>query len=561
MIGVLLDNKKKTYPQYQMLHDMFSLHFGEHTIENKDLNIEDNILYSRWCNGVRPIPTEILKTYDDNDNWDKMRSDFEQKILPNLINEPNARSQAESLVELSIDIIGNAMAHKLLNITDNAVFFTALIRYAILNDHSQKNLFSPELFDKLLSSRTPSCTKEFIGRKKELSEAATLLKNNSLLFITGIAGIGKSEFAKYYAKRNEKKYTNIIYLYYTGSLKKCMEDELFQSHYHYLKLLCQDSLVIIDNFNVLPKDDEFFREFIKNNFQILITTRCKITAFETLELTELNKEKELAELFFRHCPSAKEEANVVSEIIDVLNAHTLTVCLSALTLEASGMAIEELLYELKTSSICTNISEEVELYKDETFTNARMAEHLQKLLQLSRLSDAKLDILRNLSLLPLTGVSKTYFKRWMQLEHLNDVNHLIRYGFITEDTENKRISLHPLIQEIAFAETFPSVTSCHTLFDNLHFICLVHGLEVRRPEMVIQSLISITERIIVDNPSYYLNFLQDLYPYLEKYLVTDYLPKLVERISYMMEQYQLNTLCDRALLLDYKAELFVFRRF
>ena len=46
----------------------------------------------------------------------------------------------------------------------------------------------------------------FIGRKKELSEAATLLKNNSLLFITGIAGIGKSEFAKQYAKKNEKKY-------------------------------------------------------------------------------------------------------------------------------------------------------------------------------------------------------------------------------------------------------------------------------------------------------------------------------------------------------------------
>ena len=69
--------------------------------------------------------------------------------------------------------------------------------------------------------------------------------------------------------------------------------------------------------------------------------------------------------------------------------------LSALTLEASGMDIEELLYELKTSSICSNISEEVELYKDETFTNARMAEHLQKLLQLSKLDEEKLDILRN----------------------------------------------------------------------------------------------------------------------------------------------------------------------
>ena len=30
------------------------------------------------------------------------------------------------------------MANELKNTTDNATFFTALIRYAILNDHSQK---------------------------------------------------------------------------------------------------------------------------------------------------------------------------------------------------------------------------------------------------------------------------------------------------------------------------------------------------------------------------------------------------------------------------------------
>ena len=573
IIGVLLDNKKKTYPQYRMIHDMFSLYFGEHTIESRDLSIDNSILYSRWCNGARPIPIEIIRTYDDDERWDKMRNDFNKKILPNLINEPNARSQAEMLIDQSVDMIGTTMANELKNTTDNATFFTALIRYAILNDHSQKNLFSPELCDKLLSGRTPSCAKEFIGRKKELSEAATLLKNNSLLFITGIAGIGKSEFAKQYAKKNEKKYTNIIYIYYTGNLKKCIaglefttdtaemtENELFQSHYHYLQQLYQDSLVIIDNFNILPKDDDFFREFIKNNFQILITTRCKITSFEALELKELDKEKELTELFFRHCPSAKSEPETTSEIIDVLNAHTLTVCLSALTLEASGMDIEELLYELKTSSICSNISEEVELYKDETFTNARMAEHLQKLLQLSKLDEEKLDILRNLSLLPTSGISKAYLKQWLRLDNLNAVNYLIRYGFITEDTENKRISLHPMIQELSFTETFPSVSSCHTLLNSLHVICLVHGLEVRRPEIVIQSLISVTERIIVDNPRDYLDFLQDLFPYLEKYLVTDYLPKLVERISYMMEQYPLNTICDRALLLDYKAELFVLRK-
>ena len=155
IIGVLLDNKKKTYPQYRMIHDMFSLYFGEHTIESRDLSIDNSILYSRWCNGARPIPIEIIRTYDDDERWDKMRNDFNKKILPNLINEPNARSQAEMLIDQSVDMIGTTMANELKNTTDNATFFTALIRYAILNDHSQKNLFSPELCDKLLSGRTP----------------------------------------------------------------------------------------------------------------------------------------------------------------------------------------------------------------------------------------------------------------------------------------------------------------------------------------------------------------------------------------------------------------------
>ena len=543
------------------------------TLSNAELYAEDMTQFSRWCNGDRPIPKDIIQHYEKNNLWIAMEKDFRTKIIPNLINESQARFQMESLLDESIDVIGKDKIQELRSISDNAVFMTAMVRYAVLNDHSQNVVFSPDLSDILLSGRVPSCTRDFLGRKKELSEVTTALRNNPLLFITGIAGIGKSEFAKCFAKKNEKKYTNIIYLYYTDSLKKCIaelefasdtaemtEAELFESHYGILKTLYPDSLIIIDNFNVLPKDDDFFREFIKNRFQILVTTRCKLTTFNTLKLKELNKEKELCELFYRHCPSSKPELELVSEIIDLLNAHTLTISLAALTLEASGMDIEAFLYELKTTGIRTDIAEEVELYKDETFSIGRMMEHLRKLLQLSRLSAAQLDILRNLCLLPSSGVRKASFKQWLQLETLNDVNHLIRYGFITEDTESQKISLHPLIQEVAFDETYPTMSSCDKLVDSLHFICLVHGLEVRRPEIVIQSLISVVERVIVDIPESYLLFLQDAFPYFEKYLVTDYLPRLVERIAYMMEQYQLNTSRDRALLLDYKAELFVLRK-
>jgi tetratricopeptide (TPR) repeat protein len=69
-------------------------------------------------------------------------------------------------------------------------------------------------------------------------------------------------------------------------------------------------------------------------------------------------------------------------------------------------------------------------------------------------------------------------------------------------------------------------------------------------------MLSVTERIINDEPACYLLFLQDLFPYLEKYLVTDHMPALVERMEYVMQKYDINTPCDKALLLDYKAELF-----
>ena len=224
------------------------------------------------------------------------------------------------------------------------------------------------------------------------------------------------------------------------------------------------------------------------------------------------------------------------------------------------MEPEELLAELRTCGLNIASGEDVELYKDDDFTNGLIIEHLRRLLQLGKLSNQQLDILRNLSLLPVAGILKNSFKNWMRLDNLADVNHLIKYGFINEDTDNKKISLHPLLQEVISIETIPTVTACRTLLNSLHLICLAHGLELRRPENIITSLISVSERIIVDDGAYFLLFLQDMFPYLDKYLVSDYLTKLTDKISYLMEKYKLESPCDRALLLDYKAECFMLKK-
>ena len=116
------------------------------------------------------------------------------------------------------------------------------------------------------------------------------------------------------------------------------------------------------------------------------------------------------------------------------------------------------------------------------------------------------------------------------------------------------------MQEVISIETIPTVTACRTMLDSLHLICLAHGLELRRPENIIASLISVSERIIVDDGAYFLLFLQDMFPYLDKYLVSDYLLKLTEKISYVMDEYKLESPCDKALLLDYKAECFLLKK-
>lgn len=63
VIGALLDNKIKTYPQHQLVRDLFSLCLSDEASDYGEAT-EDNITFSRWCNGTKPVPVDILNQYD-----------------------------------------------------------------------------------------------------------------------------------------------------------------------------------------------------------------------------------------------------------------------------------------------------------------------------------------------------------------------------------------------------------------------------------------------------------------------------------------------------------------
>ena len=229
-------------------------------------------------------------------------------------------------------------------------------------------------------------------------------------------------------------------------------------------------------------------------------------------------------------------------------------------MQASGISSEELLKELMQSGIRNNTNE-VELFKDDEFDYSSMIGHLQKLMSLSKLTDKQIDILRNLCLMPSSGVPKDAFRKWLELDNLNTVNELIRYGIVTEDTANNLILLHQMIMEVSLVDTMPTVSSCEKLLNHLHFICLARGLDVVRPVMITDTLTSINNRIIIDDNDYYLSFLQDIFPYFEKYGLTDVLPDLISRMEILMNEKESNiTELDKALLLDYKAWLLISKK-
>jgi hypothetical protein len=255
-------------------------------------------------------------------------------------------------------------------------------------------------------------------------------------------------------------------------------EELFNAHYKTLQELYEDSLIILDNFNVLPKEEPFFKEFRNNRFHLLLTTRCnlKLADERKEEILTLNLEKELVPLFISNCPSAKEEKENVKEIINTVHSHTLTVILASLTLAESGLEPADLLYELKTNGLDAPDAESVNIYKDGKYAEGIMIEHLKTLLSINKLTEEETLIMRCMALLPSSGVLKQHFKEWMKLDNLEPVIKLVKHGLIHDDTENRMFSLHPLIRDVVISTMEPSISNCRLIMDSLHLVSLVHGM-------------------------------------------------------------------------------------
>lgn len=547
--------------------------------ESKEFTL-DNGLVCRWMTGQAKISPKISSFYAKPSNQEKLAKNIHQNILPLMADYSRTLQDIYSLFiqDSSISEAKKAELASLYKPADLRLLFLAKLisfgmeRPFIKRDTKNQKLIaggslSPMVLDYIMDSEVPRPCRHFVGRDDETTELHFLLEDNSKVFLYGIAGIGKSELAKSYAKQYKKHYTNILYFEYAGDLHQSVtdmdfaddlpedtEEERFRKHNRFLRSLKDDTLIIIDNFNATATQDSFLSVMLKYRCRILFTTRSKFDSYCTLHLKEIKESSSLFQLVSSFYSEAEEHRSLVEEIIETVHRHTFAVELAAKLLENGILAPHQLLIKLQEEKASLHNEDKIKVMKDGQSSNATYYNHIHTLFSLYSLSRKQRDIMCNMCFLPSSGISARIFSKWLELSTLNDVNDLIETGFVQSSLRHT-ISLHPMIQEIAVSETAPSVTNCHALLDSLQKICLMHGIEVSYYKKLFQTVENIMLFIEKDDIPQYLLFLEDVFPYMEKYHYQKGMKKIIQELQHFIKANTYGTASDRALLLDYQATL------
>lgn len=540
----------------------------------------DNGLVCRWLTGQARVSPKLINYYSMTSSQEKLSHTIHQIIFPMMFDHNKAIEDVYTLF-IQDSSISDAKKRKLSALykpaSTRTLFLAKLIAFGmertfVKRDRKNQKLIaggslSPVLLDYIMDSEVPQPCRHFCGRATEIEFLHTMLEENSQVFLYGIAGIGKSELSKAYAKQYRKYYTNILYLEYDGDLKQSVidmdftddlmtdtDEERFKKHHRFLRSLRNDTLLIIDNFNTTAAQDGFLSVVLKYRCRILFTTRSKFDGRCIIELKEICDKADLFQLVSSFYSEAEKFRKIVEEIIETVHRHTLAVELAAKLLENGILPPDKLLEKLREEKTTLENTDKINIIKDGQSSKATYYTHIHTLFSLYTLSERQQDIIRNMCFLPSSGIFARIFAGWMNQTDLNDINDLTETGFVQSNTGHI-ISLHPLIQEITVAETKPSVTNCHTMLDALMTICLQHGREIGYYKKLFQTVENIISLIEKDDVPYYLLFLEDVFPYMEKYHYSKGMYEIIQELQLLLKDKNAGTFSDRALLLNYQASM------
>ena len=425
----------------------------------------------RWLKGTAKISPRISRHYLDQKNHQKLAANIYRHLIPIMFDSSMVIQKIYELILYDNDISDRKKQELLKNYpcktaSEEAIFITGALCFSMRRNFIKRDkktlqlltagTLSPIICDTVMGNELPKPCKHFCGRDNELKDLHELLNKEKKVFVHGIAGIGKSELAKAYAKHYKHEYTNILFLSYSGDLVQDIteldfvddlpedtENERFRKHNRFLRSLKEDTLLIIDNFNTTTMKDGFLSTIMKYHCRIIFTTRSRFEHYTTMELHEIADKKVLLDLIDRFYSDTKNHLIILEEIIETVHHHTFAIELIARLLENGILEPFALLRKLQNEKAALDATDKIGITKDGNICKETYYTHIHTLFSLYHLSDEHKNIMCSLTLIPLTGISARRFASWLDLSDMNSINDLIETGFVTPGI-GRTLQLHPI---------------------------------------------------------------------------------------------------------------------
>lgn len=560
-------DRERAFTQTDLITGIFSEYY-----DSCDDKIFDSSSISRWIKGNRPVPADLINFYRDNGN-ESIGNNLKDNCADVVYDFSNLYNELVTLVSNDYSLSEEKKADILIDIDTTIesevcrfignVIFAAIDRPFVPVDKSMLPTSTITVSEYVFGADVPAPCRYFCGRDTELDELHTAFQEHSKVFISGFAGIGKSEFAKAYAKKYKKEYRNILYFNYPGSLKEMITDmdfvgdndtddehTHFTKHIRFLKSLRSDSLIIIDNFNTA--NDSFLSTLINYGCKIIFTTRSNIDCGYTYDLNIISNADELYQLVSKFYSYVDENKAVINELIETVHHHTLSVEMIAKLLEKGLHTPDDVLEHLKENSADPESADKIKISKDGISAKETYYNHIRSLFSLYLLDDDYQTIMRNMIF--FDEVRIRYFAKMLELNDTNGINDLCELGFI-KNSHADLVSLHPMIRDVVLLDLKPSFENCRTFIDNLKNKLQIIGYELPDSAIIISSIRNVMKYIGSTDSSEYLNFLETAYIFLDNYHEYDFMEIIIFETEKLLDDDKLGTDNNRALLLNNKAML------
>ena len=493
---------------------------------NGKLDIAAEYTANKVRNRKKLLEREGRQFYSEADNYTVLYDDLNERVLPYISDKLGMCDEIRQLIisdgmnEADRDNLLKYYPNDENQITD---FLTKVIIFS-LSRPTKAGAESPSMSERINIPTISSC-KYFCGREKELQAFSEMLEAEDKIFIYGVGGIGKSEFVKKFIKDNKSDFTNILFITYADSLKNTIAginfkgdksdevlENLYMQHMNYLRVMQSDTLIIIDNFDIVPEDDENFDDIMELNCKIIFTTRSHVGEdYAVFEMPNIDKNS-LFEIVEKLNVTDIDKDNL-DRIFEALHNHTLACELILRLLKKSAFTADELLDKILNEHVGLDVSDKIR--KD---IYATYYEHIHQLFRLFALTEEQKNVMRLLSLAPVIGIRDEYFMQLSGVKNMNAINELDEIGLV--QYSEHIICVHPLIGEAAAADFAPDMDNCRDFMDNL-IAEFQHHLYTEKNYFRQATVLEIADRIVEfaakNDVERYLYFLINACPYAETF--------------------------------------------